>query len=133
MKLVTVLIASTMLTGCASQRFAAYAEATQPVLVANLDLQASEKLTTNDTANLAAMSVIGRRVCNLRGNNYSPALAMAKLGHSVGDYMPYGKYASLVDVKIKNGFDWIKSVGKEKGCPMIHASLIKFLPDVYGR
>lgn len=131
MKLVTILIASTILSGCASQRFATYAQDTSVVPVANLDLQASEKLTPDNTASLAAMSVIGRRVCNLHGNNYSPALAMAKLGHSVGDYMPYGKYAPLVDTKIKAGLDWIKSVGKEKGCPMIHASLIKFLPDVY--
>jgi hypothetical protein len=92
-----------------------------------------KSLTPDEVAMITATSIVGETQCGIKGNAYPMNLAVAKLGQDLVDFQPDGRYAPLVQVKVKKGLEWINGLGKEKGCEGIRQTLIKFLPDIYAQ
>jgi hypothetical protein len=95
--------------------------------------QAAKSLSPDEVAMVAATVFVGGKECGIKGNGYPLPLAIAKLGQDLVDFYPDGRYAPLVEVKIKKGLEFINGMGKAKGCEGIQETLIKFLPDIYAQ
>ena len=54
---------------------------------------------------VVATVLVGDNNCGIKGNDYPFNLAIAKLGQDLVDFQPDGRYAPLVQVKVKKGFD----------------------------
>ena len=91
----------------------------------------TKSMTPDEVAMIVATVLVGGTQCGLKGNDYPLNLAVAKLGQDLVDFKPDGRYAPLVQVKVNKGVEFVRGMGKDKGCEGIRDTLIKFLPDIF--
>ena len=80
---------------------------------------------------ILATVVTATKDCHAKSTSYPLNLAVAKLGQDLADFLPDGRYAPLVDVKMKKATEWIAAEGRPKACAGMVEVLRKYLPDVY--
>jgi hypothetical protein len=65
-------------------------------------------------------------------SDYPLNLAVAKLGQDLVDFMPDGRYAPLVSVKLAKAREWERTQGVSAACSGMAETLKRFLPDIFG-
>jgi len=104
-----------------------------PLAATTAPAQPVKSLSPDEVAMIAATVIVGGKECRIKGNDYPLNLAIAKLGQDAVDFKPDGRYAPLVEVKVKKGIEFVNGMGKAKGCEGIRQTLINFLPDIYAQ
>jgi hypothetical protein len=66
-----------------------------------------------------------------RENNRLWTGTKLKLRQDLVDFLPDGRYASLVRVKLQKTSEWIMAEGKTRACYGLIETLKKYPPDVY--
>ena len=87
--------------------------------------------TPDEVGRILATNAVAVKECSIKISNNALNLAVAKLGQDLVDFLPAGRYAPLVNLKLKKVSEWVSAEGKTKACSGMVEMLKKYLPDVY--
>lgn len=89
-------------------------------------------LSADNMAVILGTFVTQQRLCPLKSTaDYPLGAEVAKLGHNIADFMPGGRYAQLMDVRVEKAVEFVKIHGLENACKGYQEYLIKYLPTLY--
>jgi hypothetical protein len=89
-------------------------------------------LTPDEVAMILATFVAYGDECDAHFQEDKPlGPEVAKLGQDVQDFMPNGRYQSLMDPHMTKAAGWIKMRGKADACDDFRKTLEHFLPGIF--
>src|SRR5262245_30043949 len=85
----------------------------------------TQSLSPDEVAMVLATMTVGNKRCAFHPNGMPLNVAVAKLGQDLVDFMPDGRYAPLVEVKMQKAREWIDAQDKATACKGMRWVLVR--------